>query len=515
MRQTPALFILATLTSFINVNGFGRSSGHAKPILSVRLSQRPAPSLLWVTQQEQSYDSSLDNYVGGNVDAIDPAHNTRTALSMPLEELSEILGGRGRARLAWDCYSKGVDPHYLFSPESPSLDQYPVISPYNWNEYSDKEHLKRQALPTQRRTQPLGNSALSLLSNLHSHCNGRIENGLATLVHVSTSSDGTTKLLLRLIDGWEVETVLIPFWSDGTHKNNIKNKANGKQNDGNNEIISVGRTTVCISSQVGCRQGCTFCATGKMGKLRSLTTDEILSQLFFAKKMVRLSHDGTLRTDQNGQSVTLPPISNIVFMGMGEPSDNSAAVCGAIDIMTQNDYFQLSASRVTVSTVAPSPKAFSDFVDSRCVLAWSVHAVRNDLRKQLVPTTKYTMEELRDGLIDTLKNRSLRTCMIEVALMDKVNDSLREADELAEFLSYITKEVPRSKLICNLIPFNDIGGAGGTTFRKPSMERVLAFRKRLQSLGICAHVRGTRGDDESAACGQLVTSRKKKEMEAV
>ena len=104
-------------------------------------------------------------------------------------------------------------------------------------------------------------------------------------------------------------------------------------------------------------------------------------------------------------------------------------------------------------------------------------------------------------------------CMIEVAVMEGINDSIREADEFAEFVSRITKEVPGSKLICSLIPFNDIGGAGCIEHRKPLIERVLAFQGRLQGLGIYARVRGTRGDDESAACGHLVTSRKKKELE--
>ncbi|KAL7459418.1 hypothetical protein ACHAWC_011144 [Mediolabrus comicus] len=262
---------------------------------------------------------------------------------------------------------------------------------------------------------------------------------------------------------------------------------------------TTGRTTVCISSQVGCRQGCTFCATGKMGKLRSLTTDEILVQFFFAQKIVR---------------IPLPPITNVVFMGMGEPADNAPSVRGAIDILTRNELFQLSASRVTVSTVAPCPDSFLEFVDSKCVLAWSVHAVRDELRRQLVPTTKYTMVELRQGLIETLKKRSLRTTMVEVALIDGVNDSIREADELATFVKEITTQVPNSKLICNLIPYNDIGGGGtASSFRKPSLERVLEFQQRLQELGVYAHVRGTRGDDESAACGQLATSRKKQQQQ--
>ncbi|KAK1739215.1 23S rRNA (adenine(2503)-C(2))-methyltransferase [Skeletonema marinoi] len=439
----------------------------------------------------------------------------RTALSMTLEELSETLGGLGRSRIAWDCIREGVDPYYLFSPDD-SIDTLSSKHQQFWNEYKDKEALKKQVLKASRQTQPLGSSALNILSSLHSHCGNSIENGLATLVHISPSSDGTTKLLLRLVDGWEVETVLIPFWANAKDKEDAEQKGKGK-----------GRTTVCISSQVGCRQGCTFCATGKMGKLRSLTTDEILVQMFFAQKMVRLSANASneqLFSVDGIDAITaatamtrrvavspLPPITNVVFMGMGEPADNADSVRGAINILTRNELFHLSASRVTVSTVAPTPEAFHEFVDSRCALAWSVHAVRDELRKLLVPTTKYTMVQLRQGLIETLKKRSLRTTMIEVALIDGVNDSIREADELADFVSEITK-VPGSNIICNIIPYNDIGGGGtASSFRKPSMERVWEFQKRLQELGVYAKVRGTRGDDESAACGQLATSRSRKQ----
>ena len=447
---------------------------------------------------------------------------------MPIDELSLALGGRGRARIAWDCYVEGVDPQFLFQPSlsSSSLGSTAAstISSSSSNtiipnEYQNPEQLKKQILPTPRQTQPLGTFALKSLNNLHAHCtNGKIENGLATLVHISSSSDGTTKLLLRLVDGLEVETVLIPFWNDDDDDNDDDNIRNG------------GRTTVCISSQVGCKQGCQFCATGKMGKVRNLSTDEILVQLFFAKKIVRTGGEGAAthadatydivideipatKVDPIMMMQQLPKISNIVFMGMGEPSDNAPAVRQAIDIMTQNELFQLSANRVTVSTVAPTPQSFAEFGNSRCVLAWSVHAARDDLRRRLVPTTRYTMSELRDGLIHTLQNRRLRTCMIEVALMDGVNDSIREAEEMAELLSYISNSVPGSKLICNLIPYNDIGAAGTTmieSFCKPSMAKVLAYQQRLQAVGIRVHVRGARGDDESAACGQLVTSRKKK-----
>eukprot|EP00986_Skeletonema_menzelii_P006849 scaffold2603_cov138-Skeletonema_menzelii.AAC.2 len=508
MVQTGSLIIVAT-AAVASCHGFVLRPhlSHNKHEYATRLgvSMTSTPSAHQLEVEEDSATSTQ-----------------RTALSMTLEELSEMLGGLGRSQLAWDCLQLGVDPYYLFSPDNESSNGTSSSSKQYqyWNEYADKEALKKQVLPTPRQSQPLGSSALNKLSSLHSHCGNTIENGLATLVHISPSSDGTTKLLVRLVDGFEVETVLIPFWAQRTTKNTEKNN------------LGKGRTTVCISSQVGCRQGCTFCATGKMGKLRSLTTDEILVQMFFAQKVVRLSNTSkneqvlsvvddagdatstTMGTRRRVAVTPLPPITNVVFMGMGEPADNAKSVRGAINILTRNELFHLSASRVTVSTVAPTPEAFHEFKDSRCALAWSVHAVRDELRKQLVPTTMYTMDQLRQGFIDTLKQRSLRTAMIEIALIDGVNDSIREADELAAFVDEITAQVPGCNIICNLIPYNDIGGGGtASSFRKPSMERVMEFRKRLKELGVYAAVRGTRGDDESAACGQLVTSRKQTKEE--
>eukprot|EP00428_Durinskia_dybowskii_P000969 CAMPEP_0170301848 /NCGR_PEP_ID=MMETSP0116_2-20130129/51192_1 /TAXON_ID=400756 /ORGANISM="Durinskia baltica, Strain CSIRO CS-38" /LENGTH=227 /DNA_ID=CAMNT_0010553687 /DNA_START=72 /DNA_END=751 /DNA_ORIENTATION=+ len=226
-----------------------------------------------------------------------------------------------------------------------------------------------------------------------------------------------------------------------------------------------------------------------MGRVRNLTTDEILAQMFFAKKICRLEG--------------LPDVSNIVFMGMGESADNADNVIKATEILTTRELFQLAAAKVTVSTVGPSPDAFKRFAKAPCVIAWSVHAANDQLRRKLVPTTKYSMAELRQGLIDALLERPvnyLRTVMIEVALMKGVNDSLQEADELVEFVRVITDSVPGCKLMVNLIPFNDIGN---TEFERPDTQDVEAFQKRLQEQGVYAHVRTTRGDDKTAACGQL------------
>lgn len=163
--------------------------------------------------------------------------------------------------------------------------------------------------------------------------------------------------------------------------------------------------------------------------------------------------------------------------------------------------------------MAPTPAAFMKFVNSSCVLAWSVHAATDALRKQLVPTTRYTIHELRQGLIDTLllrPNNFLRTVMIEVALIDQINDSIENAEDMAMLVRGLVDAVPGCKVMVNLIPYNDINSNQlishkAKLYRKPSMDRVLQYQKQLWSLGVYTHVRVTRGDDESAACGQLVT----------
>jgi len=389
-------------------------------------------------------------------------------LSMTVEELADVLGGFGRAQLAWDCYSIGVDPQLFFSSEQQEDDEVAMI---------------QQLFPSKRRTQTLGPDALQRLASITPSGNNNnntccIEGGVATLSDIRRSSDRTTKLLLQLADGFEVETVIIPRMEEG-------------------------RSTLCISSQVGCRQGCTFCATGQMGKLRSLSSDEILVQMFFARKLCRLEPQ-------------LPPVTNVVFMGMGEPADNADQVIAASRILTKRGLFQLSASKVTISTVAPTPESFRALAAAECVLAWSVHAVNDTLRRRLVPTTKYSMKELRQGMIDALLSRPKnfkRTAMLEVALIQDVNDGLQEADDLAEFARYIMEQVPGCKLIVNLIPYNEVFG-GVVAYRQPSNERVVAFQKQLWNSGIHAHVRTTRGDDESAACGQLATSKKKKKKKS-
>jgi len=241
-----------------------------------------------------------------------------------------------------------------------------------------------------------------------------------------------------------------------------------------------------------------------MGKLRSLTSDEIVVQLYYANQIIRL------------MDLDLPQIDNIVFMGMGEPADNVDNVVRAARIFIDRQLFQLSQSKVTISTVAPTPESFRDLAQASVTLAWSVHAVNDKLRKSLVPTTKYTMQELRQGLVQALGTRtqqSLRTTMLEIALIDNVNDSPQDAQALAEFVKELVNEVAELdptakpvKLVVNLIPWNDIGNHP-LGYQKPSVERVRAFQNILTDQDIYTFTRITRGDDESAACGQLATKK--------
>jgi 23S rRNA (adenine2503-C2)-methyltransferase len=392
-----------------------------------------------------------------------------TPLSLSLEDLSSVLGGKGRAQACWDCFRNGVDPRWLYAcdddedSEPLSVAETDVSSSNTWK----RSKLKSLVSSTQQRS--LGREALSLLT-IHFR---PVEGDVATIQKIHTSLDGTVKLLLKLSDGLEVETVLIP-WED-------------RQS-----------TTLCVSSQVGCLQGCQFCATSRMRKLRSLSCDEILAQLYFANKITRL------------MCSTYFPIDNVVYMGMGEPADNSEVV-RATQIMTDRSLFGLTSRRVTISTVAPSPESFHELSSAPATLAWSVHSTKDNVRRRLVPTTKHSMTELRDGLIRTLQTRSkrLRSIMLEVVLLQDINDNEDDARHLAQFCRPILADVPAVKLVVNLIPWNDISeslGGFGSQFQSPSMDRVLSFQQVLMQEGLRCYVRTTRGDDTSAACGQLATT---------
>lgn len=318
---------------------------------------------------------------------------------------------------------------------------------------------------------------------------------VAPVVREHSTSDGTRKLLLRLRDGHEVETVLIPPRPDVAGGGRARNAR--------------ARSTLCVSSQVGCRQGCRFCATGTMGLFRSLDTDEVLAQVFAARGLA--------------EREALPPLSNLVFMGMGEPADNVPAVRGALAALTDRRRFGFSPRAVTVSTVAPTAAAFGALLGigeeeapPPPALAWSLHAADASLRRRLVPTAVDEPEALREGLCAALAALPprRRRLVVEYVLLGGVNDGLAEADELAAFLRPVEaacfdpgRASRRTGVLVNLIPYNDGGGGAAARlaarYERPTWAAIDAFQARLRQRGVWVSVRAQRGADDSSACGQL------------
>ncbi|MEE9303767.1 MAG: 23S rRNA (adenine(2503)-C(2))-methyltransferase RlmN [Thiotrichaceae bacterium] len=270
------------------------------------------------------------------------------------------------------------------------------------------------------------------------------------------SSDGTCKWLLRLDDGNCIEVVFIPESTRGT---------------------------LCISSQVGCALDCTFCSTARQGFNRNLTVAEIIGQLWVAKNM--------LQTDPMAERV----ISNVVFMGMGEPLLNYNNVIDTLHLMLDDNAYGLSKRRVTVSTsgVVPALDRLTDTVD--IALAVSLHAPNDALRDQLVPINKkYPIAKLLESCNRFLEKKAARERItMEYVLLDGVNDSDEHAYELVQILKNTPSKV-------NLIPFNPFPE---TRYKCSSQQRINRFHDILTSAGLITMTRKTRGDDIDAACGQL------------
>eukprot|EP00611_Tribonema_gayanum_P024018 TRINITY_DN518_c0_g1_i3.p1 TRINITY_DN518_c0_g1~~TRINITY_DN518_c0_g1_i3.p1 ORF type:complete len:235 (+),score=53.68 TRINITY_DN518_c0_g1_i3:1168-1872(+) len=220
-----------------------------------------------------------------------------------------------------------------------------------------------------------------------------------------------------------------------------------------------------------------------MGFIRNLSADEILAQVFYARRAARLAE--------------MPPLDNIVFMGMGEPLNNAQAVKLALRQLTDGNMFAFGRSHISVSTVGPTPNAIRQMVDMPARLAWSVHAATDDVRKQLVPTTAHTMEELRDAFAEVLLQRGKEHLFVEVTMLDGINDSPDHAQAMVQLLSTLP-----GRTRVNLLPYNDIGHL---SYRPSSPETIEEFQRILQAGGLVATVRSTRGAGEAAACGQLAT----------
>lgn len=269
------------------------------------------------------------------------------------------------------------------------------------------------------------------------------------------ATDGTRKWLLRLMDGNCIETVFIPEEDRGT---------------------------LCVSSQVGCTLNCTFCATGHQGFNRSLTVDEIISQLLVANR--------SLGRDPKGERI----ITNVVFMGMGEPLLNFENVVPAMHLMLDDHAYGLSRRRVTLSTAGVVP--MMDRLREACPvsLAVSLHAPNDLLRNELVPLNrKYPIRELLGACRRYCDISPRSRITFEYVMLAGINDGVEHAHELAELLMTVPSKV-------NLIPFNPFPQ---TRYRRSSNESIDRFREVLIKAGLTTITRKTRGDDIDAACGQL------------
>ena len=261
--------------------------------------------------------------------------------------------------------------------------------------------------------------------------------------------DGTVKYLFRLYDGEYVEGVLMRYHH--------------------------GRS-MCISSQVGCKMGCTFCATGKSGFSRSLTASEMIAQIRSAEL-------------DCGER-----ISNVVLMGMGEPFDKYDNVVRFLKLVSSEDSLNIGMRHITISTcgIAPRMREFAD-LGLQCGLSVSLHAPNDEARSRTMPIDRrYPIAEVMDASRYYVQKTN-RRITFEYALIDGENDSDDSARELAELLKGLLCHV-------NLIPVNDVPGAG---YRNSSLKRQKAFVNILSAAGINATVRRTLGSDIDASCGQL------------
>ncbi len=248
-----------------------------------------------------------------------------------------------------------------------------------------------------------------------------------------------------------------------------------------------GRMTVCVSTQVGCAMGCVFCATGLQGFTRNLAPSEILAQVLHVQRELREQrelHEGERR------------VTNVVFMGMGEPLANYGAMMRAIRWLVASEGLALSPRAITISTVGVR-SALRRLPEEGLPLnlAISLHAPNDELRRRLVPTASGTTIEELIAAARHYRHVTGRRVSFAYALLAGVNDAPEQARRLAERLRSARGHV-------NLIPYNPVAGSG---LRRPSRERVRAFQRELQAAGIAATVRVERGAEIAAACGQLRT----------
>ncbi|GER54830.1 dual-specificity RNA methyltransferase RlmN, partial [Striga asiatica] len=268
-----------------------------------------------------------------------------------------------------------------------------------------------------------------------------------------SASDGTKKILFTLDDGLVIETVVIP--------------------------CPRGRTTVCVSSQVGCAMNCQFCYTGRMGLKRNLTAAEIVEQAVLARRL--LSHE-------------VGNITNVVFMGMGEPLHNIENVIKAADILVDDQGLHFSPRKVTISTSGLVPQIKRFLKESNCALAVSLNATTDEVRNWVMPINrKYNLELLLGTLREELRLKHNYKVLFEYVMLAGINDSVEDAKRLINLVQGIPCKI-------NLISFNP---HCGSHFRPTKEEKMIEFRNILAQSGCVVLLRSSRGDDQMAACGQL------------
>ena len=279
---------------------------------------------------------------------------------------------------------------------------------------------------------------------------------LPEIVQDHPSSDGTRKWLLKVDETNHIEMVYIP---------------------------EAERSTLCVSSQVGCTLACSFCSTARQGFNRNLTTAEIIGQIALASRIIGIP-------DNKGQHA----ITNVVMMGMGEPLLNLENVGPALELMQDDLAFGISKRRVTVSTAGVVPGIDALREQSDVSLAVSLHAPNDELRDQLVPINKkYPINELMAACKRYVEGKARRRITFEYVMLAGVNDSDEHARQLVKILRSVPAKV-------NLIPFNPFPDA---PYECSSNNRIHAFREIIMQAGIITVTRKTRGEDIAAACGQL------------
>jgi 23S rRNA (adenine2503-C2)-methyltransferase len=307
--------------------------------------------------------------------------------------------------------------------------------------------------------------------------------------HVHESRDGTRKLVLVAPDGARVESVIIPM----TDLSDADAGAAPSDDDEEEAPTARAKVTLCISTQFGCAMGCVFCASGQAGLVRGLRASEVVAQVYLAKRY--------LRPDEQ--------LSNLVFMGMGEPLHHYDETARAVRLLTHPEGLGMSPRRITVSTVGLIPgiqRLGQDFA-GKIGLAVSVHAPNDETRDRLIPMNKkYPLRELMQALhAYPLPKR--RRITIEYTLIDGVNDSLTQARELSLLLRGLPSKI-------NLIPMNPISAS---ELHAPQSDSVRQFQQVLADAGYSCFVRTRRGDEVAAACGQLAMAedlvKKKRERE--